>query len=148
MVFALVAVPVTAHAPQNSNTLRPMDNYVDGSHYVRFVQRQSKEIVYSPQQEEWQAYLKSITTPEEYKTLFCVAKNESGWKMTWNYMNKSGDLNSKWSAYGVFQIIASTARATDPTLDRFDPLENIQLAVKLYRKSGISPWLVAPLCSK
>lgn len=126
-----------------------MDRYVDGSVYVPYVRHlpsYSKEITYSPQQEEWRSYLKTLTTEKEYAVLDCIARNESRWKMTWNYMNKSGDPTSKWSAYGIFQIIASTARATDPTLDRFDPFENIQLAVKLYRRSGSSPWLVAPLC--
>lgn len=98
----------------------------------------------SPVQEEWRDYLKSLTTPEEYKILSCIAQKESRWQMKWNYLHDTDP--DKYTAYGIFQILSSTAFSTDSTLDRFDPLQNIELAVKLYRKSGSQPWLVAPLC--
>lgn len=105
-----------------------------------------KAQAYTPEQESWRQYLKAQTTEEEYEVLDCLARKESRWSMTWNYMNPTGDVSSKWSAYGIFQILESTARGTDPTLDRMQPFDNIDLAVKLYRKSGASPWLVADLC--
>lgn len=93
---------------------------------------------------EWQEYLASLTTKEEYEVLNCIATKESGWVQKWNYLYKTNP--QKYTAYGFFQILESTARGTDPTLDRFDPYQNIELAVKLYRKSGATPWLVWPQC--
>jgi len=61
-------------------------------------------------------------------------------------MNPTSDPNSKYSAYGYFQIVKSTAERIDPTLDRMDPYDNIKLAVKIYDKLGVNQWLVAPLC--
>lgn len=93
------------------------------------------------------AYLNKIA-PDLTDTLLEVARCESGYQQKWNYMNPTGDLNSKWSAYGYFQITKGTAFSADPTLDRFDPYENIELAVKIYRNRGISPWYLSEGCHK
>lgn len=92
-----------------------------------------------------QSYLAKLAG-DDYWVLNCIAQKESGWKMIWNYMNPTGDPNSKWSAYGYFQILKTTARHIDPKLDRMDQWENIELAVKLYQEQGSDPWLVAPQC--
>lgn len=92
------------------------------------------------------AYLNKVA-PDIAPILSEVARCESGYQQKWNYMNKEGDPNSKWSAYGYFQIIKGTAQI-DPILDRMKPIDNIELAVKIYRKSGITPWKLSEDCHK
>ena len=106
--------------------------------------KSNKAQAYTPEQESWRQYLKAQTTEEEYEVLDCIATHESRWQMKWNYMHSVNP--TKYTAYGIFQMLESTARATDVTLDRMRPFDNIDLAVKLYRKSGATPWLVADLC--
>ncbi len=110
----------------------------------RMSQQPPQAQAYSPTQEEWREYLKSLTTQEEFKVLDCIASKESRWRMVKNYMWDSNP--KKYTAFGIFQILESTAKGVDPTLDRMEPYQNIQLAVKLYRRSGATPWLVAPQC--
>lgn len=121
-----------------------MDNYAVSYYVPQLPQQSFKVIEYTSQQKEWQAYLKALTTEKEYEVLNCLATHESRWQQKWNYMYVVNP--QKYTAYGIFQILESTARGVDPTLDRKDPHQNIELAVKLYRSSGKSPWLVAPLC--
>lgn len=91
------------------------------------------------------SYLRQLAG-DDFEVLNCIATKESGWKMQWNYMH---DIDpKKYTAYGYFQILESTARHVDPKLDRMDQWENIQLGVKLYQQQGITPWLVKDLCSK
>ena len=104
------------------------------------------EHAYVPTDFDPKAYLASITTPQEYEFLSEVIRCESGWKMKWNYMNPSGDPTSRFSAFGYFQIIKSTALATDSTLDRMKAVDNLILGVKLYRRAGLSPWEASRSC--
>jgi hypothetical protein len=86
-----------------------------------------------------QAYLWEVSG-KDYEVLNCLIEKESGWKMKWNYMH---DVNpSKYTAYGFFQILESTARLVDPELDRMDAIDNIDLGIKIYRQLGIEQWLV------
>lgn len=96
-----------------------------------------------------EAYLEQIA-PDIAPIMSQVARCESGYKQEWNSMNPTGDPNSKYSAYGYFQIVKGTALKADPTLDRFNPLENIELAVKIYRneKTKLSDWQLSSNCWK
>jgi len=88
-------------------------------------------------------YLRKLAG-KDFEVLNCIATKESKWRMVWNYMYKTDP--KKYTAYGFFQILESTARGIDPTLDRTDPYENIELAVKIFNKSGVFPWLVWEQC--
>lgn len=71
-----------------------------------------------------------------------VATCESGWKMV---PNSDGS-----SAYGYFQIIASTERMTPQYSaggDRHNPNDNVEMAVWLYKEGGgIEHWYPSEGC--
>lgn len=98
---------------------------------------------YSEEQEAWKAYLKRLTTPEEYKVLDCIATKESKWRNVPNYLYDGEQ--GRFTAFGPFQVLKSTAAAYS-TNDRREPYENIRIAVALYRARGSTPWLVWRQC--
>lgn len=92
-----------------------------------------------------ETYLDKIA-PDIAPILSRVAFCETHYRNVWNYMNPTGDLDSKWSAFGYFQITKSTGLITDPSLDRMNPLDNIKLAVEIYRKRGSQDWSQSKSC--
>ena len=76
------------------------------------------------------------------KVAFC----ESKMIQKWNYMNPTGDPNSKWSAYGIFQIIRGHQKKYG--IDRMTIDGNIALAIELYKKNGTQDWELSSSCWK
>lgn len=74
-----------------------------------------------------------------------IAWCESGLKQDrWNYMNPTGDPNSKWSAYGLFQVISSHERTFG--VSRMTAEGNIEIAIGLYEAHGTQPWVASRGC--
>lgn len=74
-----------------------------------------------------------------------IARCESGFRpYRWNYMNPTGDPKSKWSAYGMFQVIASHERTYG--VSRMTLEGNIEIAMKLYLKNGTTDWKESRNC--
>ena len=68
-----------------------------------------------------------------------IARCESGFQAhKWNYMNPTGNPHSKWSAYGLFQVIASHEKTFG--VSRLTLEGNIEIAMRLYLKNGTRDW--------
>lgn len=63
---------------------------------------------------------------------------EGAYRQIWNYRHDENP--AYYTAFGIFQITAGTARRTDSTLDRFDPYQNMQLGIKIFHNEGTAPW--------
>ena len=75
------------------------------------------------------------------KILLAIAKAESGFQQKWNYMNPTGDPNSIYSAYGVFQIIKTNEIKYG--ISRMTLEGNISLAIQIYLFEGTTPWNIS-----
>ena len=83
-------------------------------------------------------YLKKIAS-EDFYILDLIVKCESGWK-PWA-------KNPNSTASGLFQFIGSTwSRWSSPSHDVFNPYDNIDVAYKLYKAQGTSPWNASKTC--
>ena len=95
---------------------------------------------YTEEQKEWQAYLKSLTTQEEYALANAIIVAESGWKAS--IKNKTS------SASGLAQYIDGTFQsqcinlrhlAVDMT-QKNDPYIQMNCLVLMLRDGGKSHW--------
>lgn len=97
-------------------------------------------------------YAQYSPTPKVYLAQQCKAPDcdqallesiiwcESKWEMV---------KNKTSSAYGYFQIIDSTERTTPMYREgktKYDPYDNIDMGVYLYKRDGINPWLESRPC--
>jgi ADP-heptose:LPS heptosyltransferase len=87
-------------------------------------------------------YLKRIE-PRFFDLLDCIAEKESKWQNIPNHLY-DGE-NGKYTAFGPFQILKSTA-ARYSGEDRRDPYANIRIALKIFYNEGLTPWLVKEQC--
>ena len=83
-------------------------------------------------------YLKNLAGTD-YEILYRIAYCESGWKET--------AKNPNSSASGLFQFINSTWKRYGQG-DVFDPYNNINAAIDLYRAEGTRPWDESRNCWK
>lgn len=104
---------------------------------------QEPEVTLTPVPLSDREYLRVLASAD-FDILDRIAQCESKWRMVWNY--RHAENPEYYTAYGFFQITRGTAHATDASLDRTIPQENIRLAVKLYRKSGTVPWNASRSC--
>jgi hypothetical protein len=88
-------------------------------------------------------YLKSKVSEREYKILHLIAQCESEWKNIPNHLY-DGE-NGRYTAYGPFQILKSTARGYSKE-DRREVYTNIDIAIAIYRKEGTTPWNESKYC--
>lgn len=89
-----------------------------------------------------QEYLRQKAEALGYDTnlLHRIAFCESGWRMV---------KNGTSSAYGYFQIIDGTERHTPQYINgqrKYDPYANIDMALYLYGRYGVSPWTESRGC--
>jgi len=85
----------------------------------------------------FQAYLKSITTPQEFAILDTIAFCESGYR--------PDAQNPHSSAGGIFQFLDSTWNKWGQG-DKYDGYANIRAGVNLYRNQGTDPWNASKEC--
>lgn len=152
-----------AIAPKNSSTQQQNDQYV--SAYVQSVYRveeghwdtfrnapRSPKFARSASFDQNGGYIPLIVkkaqdeafTASEINLLIKIAWCESGISQKWNYMNPTGDHTSKWSAYGLFQIIASHEKTFG--ISRMTPEGNISIALSLFKKNGTRDWNESKSC--
>ena len=101
---------------------------------------------YSKQYIEDLIRLKSAEVGINGDLMVKISECESKVRQVWNYMNPTGDLNSKWSAYGIFQIIRGHQEKYG--INRMTIEGNINLALAIYKNEGTSPWELSKTCWK
>lgn len=60
----------------------------------------------------------------------------------WNYLHDTNP--SVYTAYGLFQVVKS--HDAQYGLNRMDPYDNIELAMRLYQDHGTTPWNASKSC--
>lgn len=98
---------------------------------------EAEEIAMSPR-----VYLASqCKEPDcDFALLDAIAWCESKWQMVPNGVS---------TAHGYFQIIDGTERSTPQYKmggSKYDPYDNIDMAIYLYKRDGINPWLSSRPC--
>lgn len=92
-----------------------------------------------------QEYLKNKVSDAEYRILNRIAQCESEWKNIPNHLY-DGE-GGRYTAYGPFQILKSTARNYSKE-DRREVYTNIDIAIKIYKAEGTTPWNESRYCWK
>jgi len=98
---------------------------------------EQKETVFIPCEKGVPEYLECLSvkgeiTSREAEVLTAISKAESGYR--------PDAKNRKSTASGSFQIIAGTWYAYDCVGDKWNFKDNTQCAIKIYRRSGTTPW--------
>ena len=85
-----------------------------------------------------QEYLRELAGPD-FELLNTIVICESGWK--------NSAQNKTSSAGGLFQFLDSTwSRYSSPSWDKYDPYQNIDAGIALFKKEGTKPWLESFSC--
>ena len=100
-------------------------------------------LIVEPPKPTPQEYLASKVSEREYKILNVIAQCESKWQNIPNHLY-DGE-NGRYTAYGPFQILKSTARNYSKE-DRREVYTNIDIAIEIYKTEGTTPWNESRYC--